>query len=214
MTLYYYMEFQNDSSGHEIDFVDLGLPTTQYKLSNIKAEINGMAMPEVNDSAYVPSAELALGNYAIQPGESGIVTAWVYEVKGVLSAYDGADHTDYANFFFVPNYFGSEYERSQNTAYRMTIILPPAVGANEGIWYEPSGWPGSSEPEASLTTMVGSITPGTQKTQMYTAIIISARLFLLPRYLQGSWLLKALRMETVKLRITTQTQFPVSSLVW
>lgn len=152
MTLYYYMEFQNDSSGHEIDFVDLGLPTTQYKLSNIKAEINGMAMPEVNDSAYVLGAELALGNYAIQPGESGIVTAWVYEVKGVLSAYDGADHTDYANLFFVPNYFGSEYERSQNTAYRMTIILPPAVGANEGIWYEPSGWPGSSEPEASLTT--------------------------------------------------------------
>lgn len=152
LTLYYYMAFQNDPSGHPIDFVDLGLPTTQYKLSDIKAEINGIEMPEVNDSAYVQGAELALGEYAIQPGQSGIVTAWVYGIKGVLSPYDGADRTDYANFLFVPNYFGSQYDRSQNTEYRMTIILPPGVGAEQGVWYEPSGWPGASEPEATLTT--------------------------------------------------------------
>ena len=152
LTLYYYMAFQNDPFGHAIDFVDLGLPTTQYKLSDIKAEVNGVKMPEVNDSAYVQGAELALGEYAIQPGQSGIVTAWVYGIKGVLSPYDGADRTDYANFFFVPNYFGSQYDSSQNTEYRMTIILPPGVGAEQGIWYEPSGWPGPSEPEATLTT--------------------------------------------------------------
>jgi len=152
LTLYYYMAFQNDPSGHAIDFVDLGLPTTQYKLSDIKAEVNGVKMPEVNDSAYVQGAELALGEYAIQPGQSGIITAWVYGIKGVLSPYDGADRTDYANFFFVPNYFGSQYDSSQNTEYRMTIILPPGVGAEQGVWYEPSGWPGPSEPEATLTT--------------------------------------------------------------
>ena len=152
LTLYYYMAFQNDPSGHAIEFVDLGLPTTDYKLSDIKADINGMAMPDVNDSAYVQGAELALGEYAIQPGQSGIVTAWVYGVKGVLSPYDGGDRTDYANFFFVPNYFGAQYDTSQNTEYRMTIILPPAVGSEQGVWYEPSGWPGSSEPEATMTT--------------------------------------------------------------
>jgi len=152
LTLYYYMAFQNDPSGHAIDFVDLGLPTTQYKLSDIKAEVNGVKMPEVNDSAYVQGAELALGEYAIQPGQSGIITAWVYGIKGVLSPYDGADRTDYANFFFVPNYFGSQYDSSQNTEYRMTIILPPGVGAEQGVWYEPTGWPGPSEPEATLTT--------------------------------------------------------------
>ena len=152
LTLYYYMAFQNDPSGHPIEYVDLGLPTTQYKLSDIKADINGMEMPAVNDSAYVQGAELALGQYAIQPGDSGVVTAWVYGVKGILSPYDGGDRTDYANFFFVPNYFGSQYDRSENTEYRMTIILPPAVGADQGVWYEPSGWPGSNEPEATMTT--------------------------------------------------------------
>ncbi len=152
LTLYYYMAFQNDPSAHEIDFVDLGLPTTRYNLSDIKAEINGMEMPEVNDSAYVQGAELALGEYAIQPGQAGVVTAWVYGVEGILYPYDREDRTDYANFFFVPNYFGSQYDRSQNTEYRMTIILPPAVGAEEGVWYEPSDWPGANEPEATMTT--------------------------------------------------------------
>ncbi len=152
LTLYYYMVFQNDPSGHAIDYVDLGLPTTQYKLSNIKAEINGVKMPEVNDSAYVQGAELALGSYAIQPGQSGTVTAWIYGIKGVLSPYDGSDRTDYANFQFTPSYFGSQYDRSKNTEYRMTIILPPAVGADQGVWYQPSGWRGTSDPEAKLTT--------------------------------------------------------------
>jgi len=152
LTLYYYMDFKNDPAGHAIEFVDLGLPTTQYKLSDIKADINGLEMPDVNDSAYVQGAELALGKYAIQPGESGVVTAWVYGVKGVLSAYDSGDRVDYANFLFVPSYFGSQYDRSQNTEYRMTIILPPAVGADQGVYYEPSGWPGSTEPEATITT--------------------------------------------------------------
>ena len=152
LTLYYYMDFQNDPSGHAIEFVDLGLPTAQYKLSDIKADINGIEMPEINDSAYVQGAELALGEYAIQPGQSGIVTAWVYGVKGVLSPYDGEDRTDYANFFFVPSFFDSQYDRSQNTNYRMTIILPPAVGTEQGVYYQPSGWPGSIEPEATMTT--------------------------------------------------------------
>lgn len=152
LTLYYYMAFENAASGHAIDYVDLGLPTTQYQLSRITAEINGVPMPEVNDSAYVQGAELALGKYAIQPGQSGVVTAWVYGVKGVLTPYDRADRTDYANFQFSPSYFGSQYDQSQNTAYRMTIILPPAVGAEQGVWYLPSNWPGSSDPEAKLTT--------------------------------------------------------------
>lgn len=152
LTLYYYMEFQNDPGGHAIDYVDLGLPTTQYKLSNITAEINGNKMPEVNDSAYVQGAELALGKYAIKPGETGVVTAWVYGVEGVLSEYDREDRSDYANFLFTPNFFGAQYDRSKNTQYRMTIILPPAVGADEGVWYQPKTWPGSSEPEATLTT--------------------------------------------------------------
>jgi len=152
LTLYYYMAFDNDPSGHAIEYVDLGLPTTEYKLSRITAEINGVAMPAVNDSDYVQGAELALGQYAIQPGESGVVTAWVYGVEGILSPYDGSDQTDYANFQITPNYFGSQYDRSENTAYRMTIILPPDVGADQGVWYRPSGWPGSSDPEATLTT--------------------------------------------------------------
>jgi len=48
--------------------------------------------------------------------------------------------------------FGSEYDRSNATKYRMTIILPPGVGVNDGVYFTPSGWPGDGTPEASTTT--------------------------------------------------------------
>ena len=51
--------------------------------------------------------------------------------QNVLSAYDGGDREDYTNFQFTPNWFDANYERSTQTHYRMTIILPPGVGDNE-----------------------------------------------------------------------------------
>ena len=108
-------------------------------------------MPEVNDSAYVSGAELALKNLAIQPGSQGTVIATVPGITDILFPYDQADRENYVNFQFTPNFFGSEYDRSQNTEYRMTIVLPPAVGAEEGVYYNPSNWPGEDISEAALT---------------------------------------------------------------
>ncbi len=67
VTLYYYMEFLNDSAASPLDFVDLALPYANYDLRNIEATINDNPMPEVNDSAYVNGAELALNNTPFQP---------------------------------------------------------------------------------------------------------------------------------------------------
>ena len=152
VTLYYYMVFQNDPSASPIDFVDLGLPYADYNLRDIVATIDGQPMPEVNDSAYVAGAELALGNLAIQPGQQGTVIATVPGITDILFPYDQDDREDFVNFQFTPNYFGSEYDRSQNTAYRMTIVLPPAVAGEEGVYYIPRSWPGEDISEASFTT--------------------------------------------------------------
>ncbi len=151
LTLYYYMVFQNDPSASPIDYVDLALPPAEYDLGNVVATIDGQPMPEINKSAYVNGAELALKNLAIQPGDQGIVTVWVYGIKGVLFPYDQSDRENYINFQFTPNYFGSEFDRSRDTQYRMTIILPPAVGSEEGVYYIPEDWPGEDIDEAALT---------------------------------------------------------------
>lgn len=152
LTLRYLMVFENDPSASPLDFVDLALPYANYNLGNIEATINGQPMPEVNDSAYVNGAELALKEHSIQPGQSGTVEAWVYGITDILFPYDADDRDNYVNFEFEPNFFDSDFDKSTNTAYRMTIILPPDVGSEEGIYYIPDNWPGEDISEASLTT--------------------------------------------------------------
>ncbi len=151
VTLYYYMVFQNDDSASPIDFIDLGLPYANYDLSKIEATIDGQPMPEVNNSAYVNGAELALKNLAIQPGAQGTVIATIPGITDILFPYDQDDRENYVNFQFTPSYFVSENDRSQNTTYRMTIILPPAVSSEEGVYYDPKNWPGENISEAAQT---------------------------------------------------------------
>lgn len=151
LTLRYYMVFQNDPSASPIDFVDLGLPYANYNLGAIEATIDGQPMPEINDSAYVHGAELALKNLAIQPGAQGTVIATVPGITDILFPYDQADRENYINFQFIPNFFDSSNDRSHNTEYRMTIILPPAVGADQGVYYNPRNWPGEDISESALT---------------------------------------------------------------
>ena len=151
LTLRYYMVFQNDPSASPIDFVALGLPYANYNLGAIEATIDGQPMPEINDSAYVHGAELALKNLAIQPGAQGTVIATVPGITDILFPYDPADRENYINFQFTPNFFDSSNDRSQNTEYRMTIVLPPAVGADQGVYYNPRNWPGEDISESALT---------------------------------------------------------------
>ncbi len=151
LTLRYLMVFENDPSADPIDFIDLGLPLAQYDLHNITGTINGETIPRIGDSAYVNGAELALQDLAIQPGETGTVIATVTGITGVLFPYDQGDRENYINFQFSPNTFDAEFDRSTATKYRMTIVLPPGVGIDAGVYYRPSGWPGSDTPEASTT---------------------------------------------------------------
>jgi len=151
LTLRYLMVFQNDPSASPIDFVDLALPYANYNLRNIEATIDGQPMPEVNNSAYVNGAELALKTLSIQPGATGTVEAWVYGITDIIFPYDQGDRENYVNFQFEPNYFDSDFDKSTNTAYRMTIILPPDVGSEDGVYYTPGNWPGEDISEASLT---------------------------------------------------------------
>lgn len=152
LTVRYYMEFLNDAGADPIDFIDLGLPDGEYNLANMVATVNDKPIPGISPSSFVAgAAELALGNLAIQPGEQGIVIATLPGITGVLYEYDQGDREDYVNFQFQPSTFGSEFDKSTNTEYAMTIILPPAVTTTEGVYYTPLGWPGNDEPEASTT---------------------------------------------------------------
>jgi len=152
LTLKYLMDFKNSPSGKPIDFVDLGLPYAEYQVKNISAQINEIPITHIQNSEYVHGVELGLKNNAIPSGATGVVTANVYGMTKFLTPYDGEDKENFANFQFTPSYFDSSFDRSNNTHYRMTIILPPGVGTDQGVYYKPGKFPQTQEVEASTTT--------------------------------------------------------------
>ncbi len=148
LSIWYLIDFQNKAGADPIDYVDIGMPTSAYNLSNIQAEVGGQEIKNIESSPYATNGfALGLENNAIQAGQSGTVTAWISGVQNVLYPYEGNDRTDYVSFQFSPNWFGSEYDRSTATEYRVTIILPPGVGNEEGVYYYPANWPGADDPD-------------------------------------------------------------------
>jgi len=154
LSLYYILEFQNSPNGALIDYIDIGMPSSSYNLQNIEADINGQSITDIESSPYVANGfALGLGDNAIQPGQSGQVNIWIAGIEDVLYPYE--ERENYASFLFSPNYFGPEFDRSTNTEYRTTLILPPGVGDEEGIYYYPENWPGEQEPDDVGRTLEG-----------------------------------------------------------
>ena len=148
LSLWYLIEFQNRPNGAPIEYVDIGMPTSSYSLNAIQAELDGKTIKTIESSPYATNGfAVNLGSDAIQPGQTGTVTIWIPGIENVLTPYDSGDREGYVNFQFSPSWFGSQYDRSTNTEYRVTIILPPNVADGESVYYYPSNWPGDDEPD-------------------------------------------------------------------
>ncbi|MDH3943784.1 MAG: hypothetical protein OEV06_06825 [Anaerolineae bacterium] len=147
LSLFYEMTFTNSDFADPIDFVDVGIPTSSFSLSNITANIDGRTIDHIAHSEYVSGAvELGLGSNAILPGRSGVVTMWATGIGNVLRL-DSQDE-NYASAVFSPNWFDSQYAYG-NTDITVVFHLPPGVGTNDGRWHSaPSGFP--SEPFTEL----------------------------------------------------------------
>ncbi len=143
LALAYSFTFVNSSSGHTIDFVDLGLPNSNYSDSSITASVDGHPVTDISSSGYQGSGPsgvaIGLGQYSIQPGATGTVTVQVPGIKGVL--YPDTQDSNYASAVFGTSYFGSSYV-SGNTDLIVTFHLPPGLKSEEPRWHSaPSGFP-------------------------------------------------------------------------
>ena len=148
----YYIDFLNDPSADPIDFVDIGLPNSNYANNSIQADIDGVAITDIAASPYVkPGIALGLGDNAIQPGRAGRVHVYIGKIERMIYPSTENESEPYASFQFQPNYFGSEYVSGQ-TDLTMRIIMPPGLKTEEPRYYPPSNWPGNQEPESGLTT--------------------------------------------------------------
>jgi len=150
LTLDYTYYFVNTPSGHTIEYVDLGLPNSNYSDNNITASVNGQPVNDISSSGFqgVGSVGVAvgLGRYAIPPGGSGTVQIRVEKIMEVL--YTDKQDNKYASAVLYPAYFESSIITG-STDLILTYHLPPGVQPNEPKWHAaPDGFP--SQPAAGF----------------------------------------------------------------
>ncbi|MGD0807666.1 MAG: hypothetical protein ABSA10_09415 [Anaerolineales bacterium] len=144
----YTFVFQNDPGASPIDYVDVGIPNSNYDLSSITADVDGWPITDIQTSQYVSiGVALGLGARAIPPGASGTVHAHIPRVSAVLHPDSG--DSKYASAVFSPTWFDSSAVHG-TTDLTVTFHLPPGVGPNDPRYHNPQNWPGANEPATSL----------------------------------------------------------------
>lgn len=155
-----FVEYEFENLGQLIDYVDIGLPNNNYKLSDIQVSLNG----EANSSIKVVKADydvtglrygitLDMGSASIRSGESGVLSVFIPNLGKNL--YEATSETideeevPCVGFNFSPNYFGSKYVKGV-TKYSFIIVFPPEIGDGSAYYYEPDQWPENAKPEAWL----------------------------------------------------------------
>jgi hypothetical protein len=147
--LEYVFMFKNDSSGHVIDFVDVGMPNDNYDSNSITADVNGKPVSISTDYQGQGSSGFSvdMGPYAIQPGQSGKVHVVVGSVGKMF--YPDSNDSSYASSEFSPTWFGSQYVHG-STDLTVVLHLPAGVQPDEPRYHMPSNWVGASEPQAGI----------------------------------------------------------------
>jgi hypothetical protein len=146
-SLDYVFIFVNDPGGPTIEFVDVGVPNSNYDLNSVAAFANGIELNDIEPSPYVqPGVAVGLGAHSIPPGGTGEVRVFIGRVRDVL--YPDDDDENYTSAVIVPNYFeGGSISGSTDTV--LTYHFPPGVQPEEPRWHPaPSGF--SPEPEGGF----------------------------------------------------------------
>jgi hypothetical protein len=149
-TIDYLIDFSNAQGALPIDFIDIGMPNSDYVLSSVTAEVNGKQITDIQASQYVkPGIALGLGGNAIPPGATGQVHCRIGSVTNILFPGTAKETESYASFQFMPNYFDSKYVFGK-TDLTLTIVLPKGLKQEEPRYYPPKNWPGDQAPQSGF----------------------------------------------------------------
>ena len=150
MSLDYVFTFNNNAGAHAIDFVDVGLPNSSYRMSSIYADVDGNDVSISSDyQGNGTGVAVDMGSYAIPAGGRGNVHIYIGYIDKVLHPDD--DDENYASAVFGNTWFGSEYV-SGSTDLSVTMHMPPGVQAAEPRYHLPENWVGAQEPEIKINS--------------------------------------------------------------
>ena len=146
VTLDYLLTFTNDSFADPMDFLDVGVPTDSYDLSQVSASVAGQPLSDISASPYVtPGVAVGLGSLAIQPGSTGTLAVTIAGIRDVM--YEAGD-AQTVSVNFSPTWFDSSFVHG-STDLTVTFHLPPGIKPEEPRWHAaPDGFP--SDPATGL----------------------------------------------------------------
>jgi hypothetical protein len=148
LTIDYTFVFDNDSGADAIDYVDVGVPNSDYDLGSVTAEVNGGRVTDIQESPYVdPGVAIGLGPASIRGGQRGTVHVRIGRVHRVL--YPDDNDSNYASAVFSPTWFDSSFVHG-TTDLTVTYHLPPGVQPDDPRYHLPGNWPGADEPDSFL----------------------------------------------------------------
>jgi hypothetical protein len=124
----YDLTFSPSFGSRPIDAADIGMPNSTYRVSDVRASINGVSLEDISNSPYVkPGVAVELGGQSIQPGQSGTlhVEATVQDM-----IYQDDDDPEYASLQFSPTWFDSQFVHGF-TNLEVSFHFPPGVTGDE-----------------------------------------------------------------------------------
>ncbi len=130
VTLRYALTFAN--LGQPIDVVDVGMPSGNYDLGGVTADLDGALLSDIRPSEYVkPGVEVHLDSRAIPPGGRGTL-----RLAASVRDHVFPDEKDpsYASLEFSPTWYGSEFTEG-TTRLVCEFLLPGGVGPDEPRWH-------------------------------------------------------------------------------
>ncbi len=129
--LVYDITFQNEPAGRALDVVDIGLPTADYEISNMRASIDGVELYDIRPSEFVkPGVEVHLAGMWINPGDTGTLR-FEATIPGLV--FEDVTKRDYASFQITPTWFGDQYV-SGPTDLQIAIHLPEGISPEDMLY--------------------------------------------------------------------------------
>jgi hypothetical protein len=131
VTMDYTITFACNPGAHSIDIVDVGLPHSDYDISNMRASVNGVPLSGIKKSSYIDvGVEVPLGSEAIQPGQSG-----VFEFSCTMPdlVYQDTTRADYASLRITPTWWDGQYVTG-TTKLGIVVYLPKSIRPDEVLY--------------------------------------------------------------------------------
>jgi hypothetical protein len=129
----YDLTFVVDPGSEPIRYVDVGLPSDSYRLSESQASVDGVPAAELDVSPEVDiGIAIDLGANAIRPGDTATVHFETI-VRDVI--YQDTDDAEYASIEFSPTWFGSSMV-SGDTNLQVYFHFPPGVGPDDPRYHD------------------------------------------------------------------------------